>query len=100
MDARWEKSATWESVCLLHHGGRSGRLLGSPSSRKIFMVTVGSVAQRKGKKGLYKVDIQIQIVRKKRKTPNMNEEDGGDGWWKGGKKEGFQGIANRGNRSC
>jgi hypothetical protein len=46
-----------ESVCLHHCGGRPGRLLGSPSSRKIFMVTVGSVAQRKGKRGLYKVDI-------------------------------------------
>lgn len=89
------------SVCLYHRGGHPGRVLGSPSSRKIFMVTGGSVAQRKGKRGLYKIDIQIQVVREKKETPNMKgrewgERDGG----RGEETEGNPGIANRGNRSC
>jgi hypothetical protein len=50
------------------------------------MVTVGSVAQRKGKRGLYKVDIRIQVVRIKRKTPNMNGEDGARGMVEAGKE--------------
>jgi hypothetical protein len=90
MDARWEKSAAWGQYVSIIVVVRRGRLLGSPSSRKIFIVTVGSVAQRKGKRRLYKVDIRIQVVKEKKKTPNMNEEDGEEGWWEGGKrKEGF-----------